>query len=46
MNVLQTKADEDIINCTFRIDLIHLQQKSLQEYVKTIVLRHYNLFHK
>ena len=23
-------------NCIFRIDLIHLQQKSLQEYVKTI----------
>ena len=24
------------LNCIFRIDLIHLQQKSLQEYVKTI----------
>ena len=24
------------LNCIFRIDLIHLQQKSLQEYVNTI----------
>ena len=24
------------LNCVFRIDLIHLQQKSLQEYVNTI----------
>ena len=24
------------VGCIFRIDLIHLQQKSLQEYVKTI----------